>query len=357
MTQTTGKTRIEYIDFVKGLAIFLVIWGHSIQNFGLRDGSFFDNPIHILICSFHMPVFMVVSGFFFYKSLRLNFRQLLSGKLQQLMLPVFSWTVVLALIAMIEQIVSTGLGSVSIKQQIYNIGYGTVTNFWFIRSVFICYLLTFISKRIFQKDYIACIVSIIFFLALTDNFRLALDKYMFPFFWMGYFIHKYLDTLNRHKLIIFILFLFVWILLFCFWEKKYYIYITGCAFYHIENLRLVAEDFSPRLNIVLFRYLIGIAGSFSFFFFAQFIYRPCLYFIATIGQKTLGIYIIHILLMSFIIPYLQWSESNFYLFCFLYTPLTAIILLSISLLLTGLLEKNKLTNLIFLGGRYNKNKS
>ena len=45
----SSETRIAYIDFIKGLAIFLVIWGHSIQNFGLRDGSFFENPVHILI--------------------------------------------------------------------------------------------------------------------------------------------------------------------------------------------------------------------------------------------------------------------------------------------------------------------
>lgn len=357
MTVTTGKPRIEYIDFIKGLAIFLVIWGHSLQNFGARDESFFDNPVHILICSFHMPIFMVVSGFFFYKSLHLNFGQLLSGKLRQLMLPVFSWTVVTTLISATEHIANTGLHTLSIKQQFVDIVYGTVTNYWFIRSVFICYMLTYISKRIFSKDYIACIVSILFFLALTDNFRLALDKFMFPFFWMGYFVHKYLYTLNRHKTLLFSLSLLAWILLLCFWEKKYYIYITGCAFYHIENFRFITEDFLPRLTVVLFRYTIGIAGSFAFFFFAQLIYRPYLHFIATIGQKTLGIYIIHILLMSFIMPYLQWPQTNFYLFSLVYAPLTAIGLLSISLMITYLLEKNKFTNLIFLGGRYNKNKS
>lgn len=349
----SSETRIAYIDFIKGLAIFLVIWGHSIQNFGLRDGSFFENPVHILICSFHMPIFMVVSGFFFYRSFCLNFGPLLIGKLRQLMLPIFSWTLLMHLLDAIQN----GVNPLSIKQEVYNICYGTITNFWFIRSVFICYILTYLSKRTFSKDYTACIVSIIFFLALPDTFRLALDKFMLPFFWMGYFMHKYLDTLNRHKKTILMTSLIIWIILLCFWEKKYYIYVTGCSFYHIEHFRLVAENFFPRLQIVLFRYLIGITGSFVFFFFAQRIYRPFLHFIATIGQKTLGIYIIHILLMGFIVPYLQWPESNFYLFSFIYTPITAAGLLSVSFLLTLLLEKNKFTNLVFLGGRYNKDKS
>ena len=61
-----GK-RIEYIDFIKGICIFIVVWGHSIQNMG--DGNdFWTNPVHEFICSFHMPIFMLVSGFFFSKS-------------------------------------------------------------------------------------------------------------------------------------------------------------------------------------------------------------------------------------------------------------------------------------------------
>ena len=352
-----AKSRIEYIDFIKGLAIFLVIWGHCIQNFGIRDETFFNNPIHILICSFHMPIFMVVSGFFFYKSLRFNFKQLFSNKFRQLILPIFSWTVISVSITMTEKAITSGIDSISIKHQIHNILYGTVTNFWFIRSVFICYMLTFISKRVFTKDYIACFLSVVFFLALPDNFRLALDKFMFLFFWMGYFIHKYLEQLKQHKKSIFIISLCIWILLLCFWEKKYYIYITGCAFYHIENFHLIPEEFLPRFSIVAYRYLIGIAGSFVFFFFAQLSYRPYLHFITIIGQKTLGIYIIHLILMGMIMPYIQWSQSNFYSFSLLYTPLTAIGLLCSSILITWILEKNKITNLIFLGGHYNNNKS
>lgn len=26
--------RIEYIDFIKGICIFIVVWGHTIQNMG-----------------------------------------------------------------------------------------------------------------------------------------------------------------------------------------------------------------------------------------------------------------------------------------------------------------------------------
>ena len=47
------KTRLKYIDIAKGIGIFLVIWGHLIA-----DG-FVDN----LIYSFHMPLFLFLSGY------------------------------------------------------------------------------------------------------------------------------------------------------------------------------------------------------------------------------------------------------------------------------------------------------
>lgn len=347
----SSKQRIEYIDFIKGLAIFLVIWGHCIQNFGIRDGSFFENPVHILLCSFHMPIFMVVSGFFFYKSLKLSFRQLIQEKGRQLILPMFSWSIIVTLLGTLHQIADQGITHISFISKIHDILYGTVTNFWFIRSVFVCYIITAISKYFIRKDIWACIVSILLFLALPDNFRLSLDKFMLPFFWLGYFLQKHLTTLNHYKISILLCSFILWIIMLFLWEKKYYIYVTGCAFYEIQHFRFIAIDFYPRLTILLFRYLIGIAGSLTFFFTAQMIYRKLLSSIAYIGQKTLGIYIIHIILMSQIIPLFQWTETNFFIFNFIQTPILALLLLLASLLIIKILEINKYIRTVFLGNR------
>ena len=40
--------RIEYIDFIKGICIFIVVWGHTIQNMGDGD-EFWLNPVHQFI--------------------------------------------------------------------------------------------------------------------------------------------------------------------------------------------------------------------------------------------------------------------------------------------------------------------
>jgi fucose 4-O-acetylase-like acetyltransferase len=66
-----GKKRLEWIDVLKGITIYLVIIGHVIQ-YGngktyLDTESFWDNYIFQFIYSFHMPLFIFLSGFCFWK--------------------------------------------------------------------------------------------------------------------------------------------------------------------------------------------------------------------------------------------------------------------------------------------------
>ena len=72
--------RIEFIDSLKGFAILLVLWGHSIQY--LCSGiDFFQNFIFKIIYSFHMPLFFLISGFFFHSALKLHFKDFFLKKL------------------------------------------------------------------------------------------------------------------------------------------------------------------------------------------------------------------------------------------------------------------------------------
>ena len=77
--------RIAYIDFLKAFAIATVLLGHSVEQ--LSGDAFWDHPIWSFLYSFHMPLFMFVSGRFFKSALRKDFRTVLGGKLVQLGLP------------------------------------------------------------------------------------------------------------------------------------------------------------------------------------------------------------------------------------------------------------------------------
>lgn len=62
-----GSKRLDWIDIAKGIAIILVIVGHTVPN---------PSPLRHAIFSFHMPVFFILAGYTFRPK---PWRELLSG--------------------------------------------------------------------------------------------------------------------------------------------------------------------------------------------------------------------------------------------------------------------------------------
>lgn len=87
MNEIQVKTRIKAFDVLKLFAIFLVLWGHCIQYF--TSGNPIDKPVYVYIYSFHMPLFMMISGYFASSSISLPIKELLKKKTIQLLLPCF----------------------------------------------------------------------------------------------------------------------------------------------------------------------------------------------------------------------------------------------------------------------------
>ena len=68
------KSRIEYLDIARGIAIILMVIGHVIGNGWKRD----------LIFSFHMPLFIIVSGMFFKEK---RFKDFIVNTIKKLIIP------------------------------------------------------------------------------------------------------------------------------------------------------------------------------------------------------------------------------------------------------------------------------
>lgn len=78
--------RLGYVDWVKGTAILLVVFGHGLQSCGLTDDCWLFRWIY----SFHMPLFMLVSGFVCRKDADWD---LCGRRAAQLLVPFFSCAV------------------------------------------------------------------------------------------------------------------------------------------------------------------------------------------------------------------------------------------------------------------------
>ncbi|MDO4744065.1 MAG: acyltransferase family protein, partial [Clostridia bacterium] len=87
--------RNNFIDIAKGVAIFLMLWGHCIQICVIGSGiDFFENSVFKTIYSFHMPLFMLISGYLFYFSfLKRDLKELLIHRTQALLQPIVFCTI------------------------------------------------------------------------------------------------------------------------------------------------------------------------------------------------------------------------------------------------------------------------
>lgn len=177
--KTEGRNKT--IDIGKGICMFCVIWGHVIQK-GLLDVGYEQNAIYKFIYSFHMPMLMLFSGYFFYSSLKkYSFQELLKRKIMQLVVPIFVWnTTYYVLDVLLYNAMDVGAFSV--------VGYikYLFTGLWFLWAVlFYSIILSFIVKKIENKKHRLLLTVLSFFVLLISPNRWRLI-FEYCFFLIGY---------------------------------------------------------------------------------------------------------------------------------------------------------------------------
>jgi len=83
------KDRTNWIDLLKGFAIFLVIFGHNLLGMQTNAGIFITKYIY----SFHMPLFFIISGALYTK--HGTFKEYVIKKTKSLLIPYFSFASIL----------------------------------------------------------------------------------------------------------------------------------------------------------------------------------------------------------------------------------------------------------------------
>ncbi len=77
--------RIDWIDTLRGLAMYFVVWGHCQKNY---------NFIRKYIYHFHMPIFFFISGLTFGDSDKIPFKVFAKKKFKSLVIPYFVMNIV-----------------------------------------------------------------------------------------------------------------------------------------------------------------------------------------------------------------------------------------------------------------------
>ena len=143
--------RIYWLDVIKGIAIILVVYGHTARGLESAGRLTFNGVFGIIdyaIYLIHMPVFFAVSGFIFQKSLssEISMYAFFKGKAQSIVWPYLLWTTV----SVAAQTVMSGSGALNNPMtwdRLLSIGWDPVSPFWFLYALFCCFSLSYFIRR------------------------------------------------------------------------------------------------------------------------------------------------------------------------------------------------------------------
>jgi Fucose 4-O-acetylase and related acetyltransferases len=308
------KIRENWVDAARGLAIYSVVLGHSIQYGTPQNYEFRANEVFQLIYGCHMPLFMILSGYLFWYSL--NRYDLIHGilsKIKGIMIPCAAW----GFLTWMCDVLLGGYSDISLG------GYLRYTAFsnWFLWAVFYCSLYGFITKYLFRSHILGYIVLLCVNYIMPNIGNYSGTKRMLPFFIMGILLNQY-NLLDKIKAIPKILLLL----------SLGGLYILTLRLGCIE---LITGTIGSALVIVGF-YRLSERYHFSV--------------LRRLGEVSISIYLsTGIVFFFWIKEYFRISDSYRYLIKATYIFLMSIVLTGLSFVLSKLLQRNSVTNKLFMG--------
>ena len=270
------KEREFQYDYIKGITIFLVIFGHSISHFSLNQDDFWDNPIYKGIYIFHMPLFIFVSGYFF--SYKFDFFDYIQKRIKSLLIPAFSTIPFLFIADVLHR------DQIHIETSIIN---HFKYDLWFLKCLFICSSIAVLIVTIQKYIRININIDVLLFLPIPilyyfNNDYLFYTSDLYFFYMLGILFRKYSlgKSILAYKKIFLGFSIISYVIIFFCWTQQSYFYLN-------RNF-----DF----QIILYRYVGGIAGIMILYIITKYIKESKV--LSNIGSKTLGIYIVQTIIFQ-----------------------------------------------------------
>ena len=336
------RTRLVWVDSLKGWLILLVVLGHALQwtygNDGI-DHSHLWNWIY----SFHMAAFMAVSGWLSYRpeGKAQPIGRIILRRASQLLVPYFCWSVVFLFFSK-DSIVSNVLNFVLCPDNYL----------WFLWALFFIHLIFILVKSAsnrFHLNHTAVILATALLLVavmVVTGFRLFGYQYIayhFMFFSFGYFIHRY-PVLQTRRLAVLLPCAILWLVLAWWWRM-----------HDLPSWMPSIPGVPETLLVYVYRTLTAMVATFFLLNAAPMVFDDNRFpnnHVITLGQWSLGIYAAHLsyltvlkqtsLLYAMKVGWGSWPDWLFVLLLFV----TALV---ISLVAILLLKRNRHTARLMLG--------
>lgn len=329
------STRIKYFDTLRFFTIYLVVWGHCIQHFQTIDYT--ENIVFRYIYSFHMGLFMMISGYFSISSMQMSMNQFVTKKFMRLIYPCIVWGGMVWVILEITHSFHYNKDNISFVGLLTDFYW--MSDFWFLKSCFICYCIAYlgIHSRLKKKYWIPLTL---FFSLFLPVFQVS---YMFPCFLFGLLLKNNKELTdwiytNTHYLVI------LFIVMLIFWNYNAWNKSHSFPSIQIEDFASVPfEYFYYRA----FRLLIGIVGSVTAISVFYSLFKPnatspkYIDICSKMGAFTLEVYLIHSIIFVWILKHIiNLDNIGFMYYTFIITPISSIIILIICVLFAKLTHRS-----------------
>lgn len=293
-SQITMKQRDLLFDYIKGILILIVVYGHCLYWLDGTQNTPLYYSIPQIIYTFHMPLFIFLSGYFYFNKKNENLTKTIKIKFNRLILPHLFFNIVMIIPIFVfwniyGHFITRAGGGINIK----NI-YLYITMFWYLWCVFLsCIITNYIYQSVKKYPEFVLVCIALLFNYLTEVLPISIffkDQQigeMFLYFSLGIVLHDHIKYLFSKQV-------------FCYASIVYIAYLYT-LFFCPQYINIYISEMGRfagllcSLNIFKLLYRIGFAKN---------------YFLHT-AQWTLGIYIYHFVVLS---PIMECFNNKLHIF-------------------------------------------
>ncbi len=169
----TQANRVAWVDFAKGIGIFLVVLGHTLR--GLFAYNYAENTgvlqwLDTWIYAFHMPLFFFVSGLFIQRSAQRGWSEFAGRKLGAIVYPYVIWSLIQGVLLALTKPATTTAAALG---NLWRIIYEPKDHFWFLYGLMVITVLFWACERIWPL-WLFVGLSVAFHIGYIFNVQIAL---------------------------------------------------------------------------------------------------------------------------------------------------------------------------------------
>lgn len=346
----------QTLNVLKGFAIVLVVYGHVIQRTMVVAGQdFFSHPVFKIIYTFHLPLFVFISGYLLAFSLqRRSLRAVFLTRCKSLLIPFAVWSI-------LDLLINSFLSKMDGNGEPIHWGQEIVQYLfvnpavWFLFMLFMMSCVLLWSVKLQNRLGLAAfgiVYAGILIIPVNEYAAVYYVKWFYLFYLAGYCVNRYVMKIiaKFNNALVLGGSLILFSVLAGYWTKTDYIYVN--------KMNFLTADYGFEVLRFAYRYCVGFMGIIAMFFLGAYVSKNKLgHVLGFIGVYSLDIYLLQRYLVEGFYPRLLartgWS-FDFYspFFLFIFAP--AIVVLAIllcAIISRFFLRSIPLFNLFFLGHR------